>query len=208
MGCDIHIAVEVRGPDRTWRLLRDGYDGDPDERDYNVFAFLANVRNGFGFAGTYRHEPVGPQFPDRGLPVDREEAAYETDDEEGLLWLGEHSFTWASFAELRDAPWGVEFTSGGVVKSADLPADYPVLGVSWIPQSWCGGIGGPGIQTMSTEEWTAAGCPRRPKLHVSVQWRWTPLVDCSYRQWVAGPLAQVAALYGEDNVRVLMGFDS
>jgi hypothetical protein len=60
---------------------------DPTTRQYVVFAFLANVRNGF---------QIEPQFPGRGVPPDS-----NVDEDR----LGEHSFTWASFAELLDAPW-------------------------------------------------------------------------------------------------------
>lgn len=37
-------------------------------RNYTLFTILAGVRNGVGFAGTYRHELLIPIAEDRGFP--------------------------------------------------------------------------------------------------------------------------------------------
>lgn len=79
MGTDIHLQVEVLGEDGVWKISPrkpfrtyddEGFswDEDPSGRNYNLFAFLANVRNGFGFAGFSTGARVEPQFPGRDFP--------------------------------------------------------------------------------------------------------------------------------------------
>lgn len=300
------VFPKYPGHGATKEQTRAYWESDPGGRDYNLFAFLADVRNGRGFAGSYRHEPVGPQFPDRGLPADIDAGMYggldcllewgafkpttdherdalrilqanmgeiikaakaardprstrvlqaiirlregattdgersaakaaearwrarwfpdgehpqvdEDDEDDDKCWIGDHSFTWASFTELRDAPWGVEFTSGGFVPVVDdgsdgwgasvLPDGYTPES-NWVPDSWSGGISGQRIRTMTHDEWVACGAPRVPGVHVHIQWRWTPLADCAFRNWINGPLTKVAEQHGAENVRVVMGFDS
>lgn len=228
MGTDIHIQVQGKNSDGEWAWVKrtpfaaykgDGasfdFDNDPTERNYNLFAILAGVRNGHGFAGSYRHEPVEPWFEGRGLPdgltdeechridcddiwslldlvagsgrngVDpilaRYKASRDTGNEGGRQkaidematlagvsranavpaygddWIGDHSFTHATLAELRDAPWDHKFHQAGAVERS-----------------------------------------------------YAPLVGCAFRRWVDGDVMQSFAdeYGGPENVRVLMGFDS
>lgn len=141
MGTDIHLQVQGRRTDGSWEFVKrkpflqyqdEGFnwDQDPSGRHYDLFALLGGVRNGSGFAGSYRHEPVQPQFERRGLPDDyREPSDPEEDDGSGYeareslreeftggdFWLGDHSFTWATLTELLAVPWNTEFHSGGIV---------------------------------------------------------------------------------------------
>ena len=266
------------------------WDSDPGGRNYNLFAFLAGVRNGSGFAGSYRHEPIEPLFAGRGLPPDLDAGEYSDlgwilesgdgfkpsnedeqrafdflkanfaevqratkkadkggrvlmailnlkerattpgerkaaeaaearwrarydgvsavqDDEDGRFWPGDHSWTWATFNELKSAPWDKEFASAGVVKASAVPDDYsPESG--WQPQSWSGGIVGPGIVVYDYQTWCLAGKPTGAGDYLKVYWKWRPLAECSFRRWVDGPLTKCAERYGAENVRVVMGFDS
>jgi hypothetical protein len=101
MGCDIHTAVEVRR-DGEWHwdgraVFPSAYDEgkfvrEPfDWRNYGMFGFLANVRN---------YSRVPPISEDRGLPAD---LSPELSDQDGadVTWLGDHSFSWLSLAELQ-----------------------------------------------------------------------------------------------------------
>ena len=66
MGTDIHIAAEIFKGGR-WRLA----DVDLSEnRNYWAFAVLADVRNGYGFAGIDKGDPITPISEPRGLPED------------------------------------------------------------------------------------------------------------------------------------------
>jgi len=285
---------------------RDAYwSSDPGGRNYDLFAFLADVRNGTGFAGTYRHEPIRPQFPGRGLPVDLDAGCYanieellvdgvaaptndeeretlrflrsnlgdimeaarrardprskrvllaiqrlkagattegervaaekaearwkarwfseedlqqDSEDEDDKFWPGYHDFTWATYAELKAAPWDTPFNGkGGYVPvvsegseswcSSVLPADYTPED-NWSPEAWSGGISGPGIRMMEYSEWVECGAPRVPQLYVRIYWTCRPLLDCAFKRWLDTTVAKIAAEYGDENVRVVMGFDS
>jgi hypothetical protein len=102
MGCDIHIAVEVRGkrggkwtwlkgPFRTpgyklpvgreinyWMTpwQKEVYEG----RNYDTFAILANVRNGRGFAGCVTGQGFEFISEPRGLPEDMDPELARADE--------------------------------------------------------------------------------------------------------------------------------
>src|ERR1700691_1564806 len=90
MGCDIHPYVEVR-KNGTWVKADVKV---PDGRNYWTFAKLANVRNGFGFAGCDTGDAVVPICEPRGLPADTSihDEDYDEEAEDGLdrVWLGDH----------------------------------------------------------------------------------------------------------------------
>lgn len=67
MGCDIHSIGQVRIKGK-WETKIQDVAGD--ECDYNIFAILANVRNGTGFAGIPTGEGYTNYFEPRGLPHD------------------------------------------------------------------------------------------------------------------------------------------
>lgn len=78
MGCDIHTQAERR-VDGKWEIVPGLTPFD--WRDYGIFGFLANVRN-------YSHVPCIAE--QRSLP----------DDAAGNDYLGDHSYSWLSVAEL------------------------------------------------------------------------------------------------------------
>jgi len=100
MGTDIHGTFRRRGYENVWE-----YIPVPDvflERDYDFFAILADVRNGFGFAGSTRYVdgPIISITSNRGLPED-----FDYSEEVTPLggWLGEHSFGYVSLKELKNS---------------------------------------------------------------------------------------------------------
>ena len=101
MGTDIHYRFEAKvKPEEgqlatpqdisPWKTIETEYEG---WRQYLLFAVLAGVRNGFGFGGTYRHEPLVPIAEGRGIPPD------VIDNDDG--WeFGDHSRTWVLGSEI------------------------------------------------------------------------------------------------------------
>lgn len=69
MGCDIHLTVEAFR-DGSWRCVPNDCGDWYDNRNYDVFAILADVRNGSGFAGVSTGEGFAPIAPRRGIPAD------------------------------------------------------------------------------------------------------------------------------------------
>lgn len=93
MGCDIHLYFEKKNKDGKWEKIEIDERLIPEDRDYDLFAFLADIRNS---------KQIEPQFADRGLPTDR---SISGDYHDETLWLGDHSFTYAYIDEILKAPW-------------------------------------------------------------------------------------------------------
>lgn len=249
MGTDIHIYVEGFNGERWEEVPKPFYDEeldwwrwsdeylrwqpggdedyqpqvpDPENRSYLTFAFLANVRNGRGFAGIKTHEPITPQFPRRGIPEDTSMSDKE--------WIGDHSFTYATLDELRAAPWeetGIE--SEGVIHATQyrqfVEKGRPV-------GMYAGNVSGRGTKVWETEadfleaidrgeispevlevetgEFLAGQSGRETSHYVRVRWYDYPLADRSFKRWLdCDWMNEVERKYGgAQNVRVLMGFDS
>lgn len=117
MGCDVHFYVEVKkdgawqSADR-WKNQADAgenayYDVDYDERfytsrNYNLFAILADVRNGYGFAGITTGEGFKPIDEPRGVPNDA------SNEYKAIVkqWDGDgHSHSYFTVAELLAYDW-------------------------------------------------------------------------------------------------------
>jgi hypothetical protein len=155
MGCDIHMRAETRGPD-GWRLVGeefkslwgDGLTAEPwDGRNYDLFSILADVRNGYGFAGV---------APPKGTPDDCDPATrafMESYDVDG------HSHSWHTLRDLREYDWDGQSTVRYGVVEAEVFERCRELGTT--PDGWSGGVSGPGIVTFSEEgyeRWKADGC--------------------------------------------------
>lgn len=94
MGCDIHLYIEHKNSKGEWEEFKVDKRLLPDDRNYILFAFLANVRN-------YSSSIVEPQFANRGIPEDTSMSREETED----FFMGDHSFTYAYLNEIYEAPW-------------------------------------------------------------------------------------------------------
>jgi hypothetical protein len=162
MGCDIHICIE-RKIDGVWTLA----DVRPEalaHRNYNVFAILADVRNGSGFAGIKTGNGFKPIAEPRGLPDDlcAEIRDYQYDDDHDEKdWgknLGDHSFSWLTLREVLEYDYEQTTKETGVLgikefiklerernrgyRDEDLPR----------PDSWAGDISGPGVVHLPAAE--------------------------------------------------------
>ncbi len=104
MGCDIHsVAIDANGKRIEGGKWADSKECDPEFgygegepfgwRNYSVFGFLADVRN---------YSEVTPIRRPRGLPDDLKDydSAGDPVDENLEHWLGQHSYSWLSIAEL------------------------------------------------------------------------------------------------------------
>ena len=119
MGCDIHCFVEKRGPKTgKWKkisgFVSDYYDPDNEyfssdkykktsrilcRRNYDEFAILANVRNGYGFAGCDTGDAIRPISMPKGLPEDVSSPIKRESDK----WGGDgHSHSWLTAKEIKD----------------------------------------------------------------------------------------------------------
>ena len=130
MGCDIHLFVEARKSENdpwesqdVWtkdeftegQLTVDREDAWYSDRCYSLFAILADVRNGFGFAGIPTGNPVIPISQPRGLPSDCNNLVKQ---EHSSWGLNAHSESYLSVRELLEFDWAqkTEAASGRLTR--------------------------------------------------------------------------------------------
>jgi hypothetical protein len=171
----------------------------PNDRNYRLFAALADVRNGFGFAGTPMFEPIATLAANRQLPPDLkvEDGGFlkrqAADKEE--YWLGDHSYSWATVKEILEWPgWDQMLQATGVLSREQ----YQAWDKASEPDSWCGARTGRGLRTTSDpndpEPWT----------DIQVTWQRSLRESCAvFLAWCA----YAKLRYGE-NARLVFGFDS
>lgn len=214
MGTDIHGVFQRRGDDGKWHDVPTEYD---EPRHYQLFAVLAGVRNGYGFAGVRTGEPVQPVAKPRGLPDDFEvegddsqshpvpsvehlgwRAKYRREDEPLVVWMGYYGHSWLTADEMlawfAAAPTVIR--EGVVERSV-----YEAWDKNGQPPEYSGDVMGLGvvkvndsaIEMAATPDWT----------HVRCTW------DSSLRSDLAYFFDEVARLKNEHGeVRFVFGFDS
>lgn len=209
MGTDIHSMFQKR-TENGWQDIKSGY---AEDRDYQLFAVLAGVRNGHGFAGVVTGEPVQPISEPRGLPEDFEmikndhpvsstdllprwDDSWAEDGEAPHQWMGEHSYSWLTGKEMLDWYAGAsEVVRTGIV---DRPVYEAWDGVG-PPPSWCGGITGRNIRITDETgknmipDWT----------HIRCYWKENLREKLKYFFDEVGRLQEE---HGE--IRFVFGFDS
>jgi hypothetical protein len=142
MGCDIHAYVEQReGEGCPWE-----YAGELDIwRNYTLFAVLADVRNGWSFAGYDLGDAVVPISKPRGLPEDVTDVVK---NESGGWGCDGHSYSYASFREILEYPWDSVIVKRGYVGESEF-VKYLKEGK---PNSYSGGVGGWSVVIITNEE--------------------------------------------------------
>jgi len=145
------------------------------ERSYNLFGMLANVRNGTGFAGVRTGDGYVPISKPRGFPKDMSAklAKHVGDDgDNGYLGMfpneedevedsntseypyplaspGYHSDSWLLLSEILEY-----FADGNRVSHhqgyVEL-SEFKVFLDKGRPDSWCGGIGGDGVNIVDNQ---------------------------------------------------------
>jgi hypothetical protein len=226
MGCDIHIVIQAQDADGAWREIayqedsswrddwtpKEGIPLAPDVfsgRNYDLFAILADVRNGVGFAGIKTGQGWPSIAAHRELPEGFDENAVLPHPEypdEGPRSLGDHSFTWVMLAELKAFPWdSISTTLYGVVSASD----YERLSASGeAPTSYCGATSGPGIATYDPATYAAvkfsASLAERP--HVRMSWKETAREATN--DWPGKVLPWLDSLAAGRPLRLVLGFDS
>lgn len=176
MGCDIHLAVERRENGRWVRVLPPPEIYDPwlkeqadkgvgdyytqrvavtwyNDRNYDLFGMLANVRNGSGFAGCDTGNGFLPISEPRGFPDDLSEGVKrllsdERDEDDNDIWMGDHSHSWLTLRELLDYNWDWQSVRRGWVD----PWNFELFRRNGAPNSWCGGVSGGSTEHISNHQ--------------------------------------------------------
>lgn len=213
MGTDIHGVVQRRFkgnevyPGGSWETVAE----IEDERNYRVFAILAGVRNGVGFAGIYTHEPVKPIQEHRGLPddfkVEDEYHSWGYETERRRLWMGDHSHGWVALEEVEDWPgWDSTFSERGVMDREEYAA-WKASG-NTRPKSWAGDTCGGGV--LKVQEQVVNGEPFIPTTATHVEAEWSISARGMVGDLFAAWLRYVRLKWGHEHseVRFVFGFDS
>lgn len=170
MGCDIHLYVETRHPiTGQWRAhgkfineYPDDEDSVPDTpykesfytgRNYDLFAILADVRNGRGFAGIKTGDGFVPIAMPRGMPDDVSPQVRACSD---ALGCDGHSHSHHTLRQLLDYDWTQTTKQRGwcdVVEWEKWSRWDRGQGIG--PSTYCGAVSGRGVQHLTAAEMDA-----------------------------------------------------
>jgi len=217
MGCDIHMYAEVR-KDGKWEKAGEVFDNPwykPDleiewntpktdepycGRNYDLFAILANVRNGYGFAGVPTGTGFNPIDKPRGLP---EDVSKEVKGLSGEWGLDGHNHSYLLLSELLGYDWEGQATTHYGVFSEEEYVQFKKTGV---PGSHAGDVFGSNVVVVNGDE--IFDVPNDGKsYHTRASWEET------YAQSV-GPaflertLPALKELGHPDDVRIVFWFDN
>ena len=189
MGTDIHFVAQKKCGD-AWEDIETSWVGN---RHYRLFAHLAGVRNGSGFAGCRTGDEVVPIQGFRGLPDDFDvNSALCHPTESGHVWMGDHSFGWVSSEELVAHNWNQGRQCG--IVSVD---QFRAMRLGDVPSSHFGGVWGPDV--VVAEDPTAID---QHTTHVRVWWQ-SSQHEFDY---FLSEILRLREAHGE--FRIVFGFDS
>lgn len=231
MGCDIHTRAERRNSSGNWELLgrvfksinyqedmperidEDGFEwnvklsNQPYEgRNYNLFSILADVRNGYGFAGIKTGEGFNPISEPRGIPADI--------SEEGMKFLNSyesdgHSHSYFTLDELTKFDWRQLTIHRGVLSIEE----YKALKESGEtqPSSWSGGVSGPGIIIIEEDQADIiinSGL-NIPNIRWYINYHWSNLYRNCCQQFLETTIPELSKQANNpDDIRIIFFFDN
>lgn len=208
MGCDIHLYVEFKQNERWIHNPSITYD----DRNYNVFAMLANVRNGKGFAGCDTGDGFNPIAMPRGLP-NNVSSIIEIESEK---WGPDgHSHSYITLTELLKYDWTQKTAQRGVFDIANYTAflkNNKKLsdGMSYSGDVWGGNV--TKLTETQLEEMGLANAIQQyglAHLYVQCQWFETYMEAASNFYDTFIPILKDAAPNQDtDRIRIVFWFDN
>ena len=247
MGCDIHDYIETRDDSGAWTAFGNWSDqaakyyeeGEkPEEpivldtpykervygdRNYELFSILADVRNGYGFAGVDTGDGFVPISAPRGLPEDVTQLVRDVSESWGV---DAHSHSWFTLDEILEYDWTQTTKRRGWVTLAEYH--------QWSrwkkshgepPSEWCGSVSGGNtehltlagadklIETLGGDFWKASAALKSDRYashYVPVEWCET-YSRCTRGFWTDSmpKLLRLASKAGGfDRVRLVFWFDN
>ena len=223
MGTDIHGVFQRQNPEtKAWEDIPHNFRM---ERHYQLFAVLADVRNGTGFAGVKTGERVTPIAEPRGYPedfvhacfcpdhgevcddrhpittievIDPRRREYYEDPRPMNIWMGDHSHSWLTADEML--AWLAAapiVTKTGIIERSQ----YEAWDGESAPSDWCGGIWGANIVVVHDNKVERDTHPNWT--HIHIEW------PSNLQQELAYFFDEVKRLKDEHGtVRFVFGFDS
>lgn len=239
MGCDIHCYAEVKRGNRwvkvgkvftnTWyrpekkvekweKWNKPKTDQPYDNRNYDLYGILANVRNGRGFAGCDMGDGFIPIDMPRGLPSDVSDKVKKISDGWGC---DGHSHSYFTLEELLKYNWTQIVKQRGVVSEEEYRKWKEKGGE---PESYCGGVGGGYTKMVSNSELekimeekskafaTTKGIGLKKteteiQYYTQVEWTQT-YAQAVGKDFFTRTLPELAKLGKSDKVRIVFWFDN
>lgn len=175
-------------------------------RNYDLFAILANVRNGFGFGGCDTGDRFPTIVPRRGLPAD---VSDQVADESERWGADGHSHTWMTLKEFLDFPFwdDLRVNRGYITRDEYRKWDHK----SPPPGGWSGAVIGPNVRMVTEREWKLIcegdASEVGVEYHVQVSWKTKFRDECkSFWEKVVPQLQAVDP--DPSKVRMVMWFDN
>lgn len=178
------------------------YDG----RNYDLFAILADVRNGHGFAGVITGEGFNPICSPRGLPKD---VSYDV--EMSINDECYHSLSYIYLKELLEYNWDQVTTKQGMV-SMNTYAEWKKEGGP--PKSYSGGVSGPKVLIVSNERmdsFLSGVNDKQDGISYYTQVSWTESYKEAAGSFYTDSIEELEKISDSTtgmDVRIVFGFDS
>lgn len=200
MGCDIHVTFQKK-VGASWIDIEHKYE---ENRHYQLFGWLANVRNGYGFAGCTTSQPIEPLSEPRGFPKDFEVTTGDEhpmpswfnneidEDNPHSKWMGDHSHSWLSADEILNSKMKTIWKTGIISIEEFNSWD----GVSQ-PKSYCAGISGNSISLAESPVDV-----EQKHSHVRIFWK----MSAGEFNYFIDEVKRLVSIHGE--IRMVFGFDS
>mgnify|MGYP000857425432 FL=1 len=201
---------EYAKSDELITITGDGYSwGDVftehpyQQRNYNVFAMLADVRNERGFAGVDTGDGFVPIAMPRGFPPDLSKFMRKKSEDV------EHTPSWLSLDELESYDWNQVTKHRGWVN----PKEFKEFQERGKPSSWCGGVSGGLVSHVSNERMEqiadAAFDPENFYTYTQVEWESTYADSAGAFYTETLPrLREIRNLPNVTDLRIVFWFDS
>lgn len=235
MGCDIHFYAEKRNVDTgKWELIGEAQredlgDGDVDifheglsfynGRNYDLFAILADVRNGHGFAGIKTGGGFVPIAEPRGIPEDASEDCRLLCEHYGV---DGHSHSYHTLRQLLDYDWTQTTSKQGWCSFREWSRWFKGEGRG--PSSYSGDVFGGGVEKIEAsamddlvQQWRRLPHGERDEFakqhankHALAEWDTPYFIAADEFLSVTVPklLAEVGGTAGLDDIRIVFFFDN
>lgn len=223
MGCDIHIHCEAlrKGKwQKTGGFKTRYYDpkskakwfsrkttDEPYEgRNYSLFAVLADVRNGPGFAGCDLGDKFTPISSPKGLPGNVSAEILKDSNDWGV---DGHSHSWFLLSELVGFDW-----KGKINKHRGYIGirHYPVFLKKGKPESWCGDVSGREVMKVSNraaERILKDNLVNKASCYTQVEWQESYYESCkSFVDETIQLLKKKSRRKNLSDVRIVFWFDN
>lgn len=224
MGTDISMYAEVR-KNKQWakvgKVFKNTWysserpesewntpftDHPYDDRNYDLFAILADVRNGFGFARSKTSNGFNPIAEPKGLPDDI------TKEVKKLLEDWGYGYSWFTLKELKEYDWNQTVNHFGVLSEEEYKK---MRETGEHPECWSGGVWGQGIVTVdpNTMDKILDGATERNsdvRYYVQTEFPASTYRDCC-ENFIENTIPSLESLVPEDgtdeDVRIIFCFD-